>query len=212
MESTAHLWLFFLMVLGIVVLPGMDMAIVVGSSLTGGRRAGMLALAGVMTGAVFHVAASGLGIGLLLQWVPALFDAMLLAGAAYIAWIGVSLVRHASAASALPRAMTMHGSWATFRQALFTNLLNPKAYLFMFAVFPQFLRPGESPLWVQSVVLGLIIWVVQAGVYGSLALAAASANTSLGARPALQTLIARATGLLLISGAAFTAIQGWQPL
>jgi threonine/homoserine/homoserine lactone efflux protein len=141
MQSTAHLWLFFLMVLGIVVLPGMDMAFIVGSSLSGGRRAGLLALAGVMTGAVFHVAASGLGVGLLLNWVPGLFNGMLLAGAVYIAWIGVSLLRSSGAASAAaPQARMARGSWATFRQALITNLLNPKAYLFMFAVFPQFVR------------------------------------------------------------------------
>ena len=40
-----------------------------------------------------------------------------------------------------------------FRRALTTSLLNPKAYIFMLAIFPQFLRPGQGPLWVQSGVL-----------------------------------------------------------
>ncbi|MEZ0307134.1 MAG: LysE family translocator, partial [Ramlibacter sp.] len=67
MASQAHLWLFFLMVFGIIVLPGMDMAFVLASSLKGGRRAGLLAVAGIVAGGVCHVAGSALGIGLLLQ-------------------------------------------------------------------------------------------------------------------------------------------------
>jgi threonine/homoserine/homoserine lactone efflux protein len=212
MQSSAHLWLFFLMVLGIVVLPGMDMAFIVGSSLSGGRRAGLLALAGVMAGAVFHVAASGLGIGLLLNWVPGLFNAMLLAGAVYIAWIGWSLLRSSGASTTALHARAARGSWATFRQALVTSLLNPKAYLFMLAVFPQFVRADGEPFWMQAIVLGLIIWVVQAGVYGSLALAASSTNPGLGSRPRLQAIVTRLTGGVLIAGAVLTAMQGWRPL
>jgi len=210
MESTAHLWLFFIMVLGIVALPGMDMAFIVANAVSGGRRAGLVALAGVMAGAVIHVAAGGLGIGLLLQVFPYLFNAMLLAGAAYIAWIGYSLIRHAEADSALPQARASGTGWRTFAQAVTTALLNPKAYLFMLAVFPQFLRPEVGPVWWQCVVLGLIIWAVQAGVYGSLAMVASGAGRGLGTRPRLQALMARGAGAVLVAGAAFTAWEGWR--
>jgi len=71
MDHYAHLWLFFLMVLGIIVLPGMDMAFVMASSLTGGRRAGLFAVGGIVAGGVCHVVAGALGLGLLLQVVPA---------------------------------------------------------------------------------------------------------------------------------------------
>lgn len=210
--DTAQLWLFFLMVLGIIVLPGMDMAFVLASSLGGGRRAGLLAVAGVIAGGVCHVVASALGIGLLLQLFPALFNALLLAGAVYIAWIGITLLRSASAAGALPQARGAAGGWATFRQAAFTNLLNPKAYLFMFAVFPQFLRPQQGLVWAQALVLGVIIWATQAAVYGSLALAAGSASAGLASRPRLQVLIVRAAGAMLVLGAVLTALEGWRRL
>lgn len=216
--DTAQLWLFFLMVLGIIVLPGMDMAFVLASSLGGGRRAGLLAVAGVIAGGVCHVLASALGIGLLLQLFPALFNALLLAGAVYIAWIGITLLRSASAAGALPQARGAAGAtgaagaWATFRQAAFTNLLNPKAYLFMFAVFPQFLRPQQGLVWAQALVLGVIIWATQAAVYGSLALAAGSASAGLASRPRLQVLIVRAAGAMLVLGAVLTALEGWRRL
>jgi threonine/homoserine/homoserine lactone efflux protein len=212
MDSPAHLWLFFLMVFGIIVLPGMDMAFVLASSLKGGRRAGLLAVAGIVAGGVCHVAGSALGIGLLLQLVPGLFNALLLGGAAYIAWIGVSLLRGASVAGALPKARGAATPWATFRQAVLTCLLNPKAYLFMFAVFPQFLRPQQGAVWAQAFVLGAIIALTQAAVYGSLALAAGSAGAGLDARPRLQVLVVRAAGAMLVLGAALTAMEGWRRL
>lgn len=212
MDSLAHLWLFFLMVLGIIILPGMDMAFVLASSLKGGRGAGLMAVAGIVSGGAVHVAASALGIGLLLQILPGLFNAILLAGAAYIAWIGISLLRSSSLAGALPSARSAGTPWATFRQAVLTCLLNPKAYLFMFAVFPQFFRPQLGAVWTQAFVLGVIIALTQAAVYGAVALAAGGAASGLGDRPRLQVMIVRAAGAMLIVGAALTALEGWNGL
>jgi threonine/homoserine/homoserine lactone efflux protein len=210
MDTSAPLWLFFLMVLGIVALPGMDMAFVVGSSLHGGRRAGLLAVAGVMAGAIFHVTATGLGLALLLQWMPGLFNMLLVAGAVYLVWIGISIWRSDFSAGLSDRSAP--GPWATFRQALLTSVLNPKAYVFVVAVFPQFMRSGERPMWLQFVFMGLIIWAAQAGVYGTLALAAGHASEGLKARPRAMQRVARATALVLVCGAVLTAVEGWRPL
>lgn len=211
MEPT-QLWLFFLMVLGIVILPGMDMAFIAANALAGGARRGLLAVAGVIAGAAVHVAASALGIGLLLQMVPALFNAMLLAGAAYIAWIAITLLRVKSAAGALPTAQAASSGWATFRQAALTNLLNPKAYLFMFAVFPQFFRPGAGTVWLHAGVLWAICAAAQALVYGPIALAAGGAATGLATRPLLQLAVVRGAGAMLLLGAAWTGWEGWRRL
>ncbi len=208
--DTSQLWLFFLMVLGVVVLPGMDMAFIAANALAGGPRRGLLAVAGVIAGAAVHVAASALGIGIVLLAVPALFNAMLLAGAAYIAWIGITLLRMKSAAGALPVAQAAATGWATFRQAALTNLLNPKAYLFMFAVFPQFFRPGAGSAATHAVVLWLICGSTQALVYGPIALAAGGAATGLATRPRLQLIVVRAAGAMLLLGAAWTASEGWR--
>ena len=209
MEMGAPLWLFFLMVLGIVAVPGMDMAFIVGSSLAGGRRAGLLAVAGVMTGAVFHVSATGFGLSLLLKWIPALFDMLLVGGAAYIVWIGLCLLR-AKAGAGLAQAENAVDGRTTFRRAFLTSILNPKAYIFTLAVFPQFMQQGERSLWLQFVLMGLIIWAVQAGVYGPIALAAGVARNGLAARPKLQAWIMRATALVLVAGAIATAVEGWR--
>ena len=58
---TQHLWLFSVMVLGIIALPGMDMAYVMASALAGGRRMGFAAVAGIVAGGAVHVAMAMLG-------------------------------------------------------------------------------------------------------------------------------------------------------
>lgn len=205
---TAHLWLFFLVVLGVVVLPGMDMAYVLGSSLVGGRRAGLAAVAGIVTGGVCHVAMGVLGIATLLAVAPAAFDLMLLAGAAYVAWLGVSLLRSGAAFGAAARGAS--SPWRCYRQAVATCLLNPKAYVFMLAVFPQFLRPEEGGIAAQAAVLSAIIAVTQTGVYGGLALVAARARGWLESHPSGGARVGRAVGALLVLAAVLTGVQGWR--
>ncbi len=94
-----HLWLYAALVFGIIVLPGMDMAFVLASTLVDGRRSGAAAVAGIVLGGMVHVAMSALGIGLLLQHVPLAFNALLLAGALYVGWMGWGLLRNTQALS-----------------------------------------------------------------------------------------------------------------
>jgi threonine/homoserine/homoserine lactone efflux protein len=217
----AQLWLFALLVLGVVALPGLDMACVLGNTLSGGRRRGFAALAGVVAGGVVHVVMAALGISVVLKLFPALFNAMLLAGALYIAWIGVSLLRaapprgdagDAGETPAHAQAATAVSPGAAFRQGLATCLLNPKAYLFMLAVFPQFLHPAPGTLWLQVAVLWLVIAANQAAVYGGLALLAGQVRAWMARRPAAGMLGARAVGALLLIVAVLTATRGWQQL
>ena len=208
MIETAHLWLFFLMVLGVVLLPGLDMAYVMASSLVGGQRSGLLATAGVIAGGACHVLLGALGVLVVLKLVPAAFNLMLVAGALYIAWIGWSLLRSRVAFGASPSTRVRSGA-ATFGKGMATCLLNPKAYLFMLAVFPQFLKPEYGPLWLQALALWVIIATCQAAVYGGMALAGDRVKAWLGSKPATDLLLARLVGLMLIAAAAFTAWEGW---
>jgi len=164
---------------------------------------------------------AALGVSVVLRLFPALFNAMLLAGALYIAWIGVSLLRAAPSPrgdmpgneppsrAPVPVAASLA---AAFRQGLATCLLNPKAYLFMLAVFPQFLRPSPGTLWLQVGVLWLVIATNQAAVYGGLALLAGQVRDWLGQRPAAGVFGARVVGVLLLGVAVFTGVEGWQRL
>lgn len=209
MQTLTQLWLFFLVVLAVVLLPGMDMAYIAGSSMVGGRRQGLLALCGVVAGGICHVLAAALGIGLLLQLVPGLFNAMLFAGAGYLGWIAWTLLRSRDAAALRADAPSLSPGDAVLRGAL-TSLLNPKAHLFMLAVFPQFIDPRKGTVWLQALVLWLVIAVTQTLVYGPLALAAAGAREWLSQRPATGLRLNRMVGTVLLLAALWTAAAGWR--
>ncbi|MFN7961493.1 MAG: LysE family translocator [Thermoanaerobaculia bacterium] len=211
MVPAAELWIFFLMVFGIVILPGLDMAYVLASSLAGGRSSGLAAVAGLVLGGVCHVVAGALGLGLLLKVVPGLYQALLLLGAAYIAWVGVSLVRSRVVLGPLP-ALGRRSPAATLGGAALTNLSNPKAYLFMLAVFPQFVRPERGPVWLQALPLAVIIALTQAAVYGAVALAAVGSRSWLESRPGAGILAARVVGAVLLLAAVVTGVEGWRGL
>lgn len=212
MDHGANLALFALLVFGIVVLPGMDMAFVMGSSLVAGRRHGFAAVAGIVAGGIGHVLMTTLGIGVLLKVVPGAFNALLLAGALYIAWIGISLLRADSAFGMRDGNGTSGSAWLTFRRGALTCLMNPKAYLFMLAVFPQFLRAEYGPLWTQAMVLWIIIALTQTCVYGGVALAAAQARGWLTGRPRATIMASRAVGMVLVVAAVLTGVEGWRSL
>lgn len=213
MTEFSQLWLFFLILLGVVMLPGVDMAYVLGSALSGGRHNGMIAVTGIMAGGVIHVTVGALGLAALINYLPGAFNVILLAGALYIAWIGISLLRSPSLAqenhSPEKSRFALPSRFATFRQGAIVSLLNPKAYLFMLAIFPQFLRPEYGALWIQAIVLGVIIAFTQASVYGSIALTAGGLRDWLQRTPAAGVILNRTVGTALVLVAIAAAIDGW---
>lgn len=208
MTYSENLWLFFLLVSGIVIVPGMDMVFVLASALSGGRRAGLSATFGIMAGGLVHMLYAALGVGMLLHFAPKLFNVLLVVGAAYVAFIGWQLFRSSIVIGEVD-GLERRGLATRFRQGALTSLMNPKAYLFMLAVFPQFLRPEFGPLWRQTLVMLLMIWATQLAVYGGLALAAAKSRAALVGSPAATRLIGRAAGVLLVAIAVVTVWRGW---
>ncbi|MCD6078118.1 MAG: rhtB [Ramlibacter sp.] len=202
------LWLFALFVFGIIVIPGMDMAYVLASSLVDGRRAGFSAVAGMVAGGVVHTLMGALGVGLLLRVVPGAFGAVLTAGALYVAWMGLGLWRH-PATMARVELQDSRPAARTFTRAMATCLLNPKAYLFMVAVFPQFIRPEQGNVAAQAAAMGAIIALVQALVYGAVALGAAGVRERLARSERGQATMARAVAALLVATAAWALWTGW---
>lgn len=211
MNHYEQLWLFFALVFGIIVLPGLDMAFVLGSTLAGGRTRGFAAVAGIIAGGVCHVVMTALGISVLIKLIPGAFNALLLAGALYIAWIGISLMRSESSFGLQPDTR-QRSRTATFRQGMLTSLLNPKAYLFMLAIFPQFLRPDYGLIWLQALVMWLIIALNQLCVYGGVTLMADRARQWLHGKPAAGMMATRCVGALLVAAAMFTGFEGWRGL
>ncbi len=208
-SSHAHLITYLVLLIGIVALPGMDMAFVLGKSLVGGARAGTAALAGIVTGGVAHNVIASLGVGLVVQAHPKVFGAMLSIGAAYMAWIGWTILRHAGPMTTV-KAAAASSHAATFGQGLATCLMNPKAYLFMLAVFPQFVRPEYGPIAAQALVIAAMTACVQAIVYGLVAWAGMRARGWLGTSGRAQVMLARAVGVMLLAAAAWSLASAWR--
>ncbi len=209
--ETGHLWLYAALLFGIVLTPGMDMAFVLARALAGGQRAGLVAVSGLVAGGAAHTLMALVGVGLLLQAAPGAFALMLAAGSVYVAWIGWSLFKGVTALGSVDRGVPMT-SFAIFRQAMFTCLMNPKAYLFMIAVFPQFLRPGQGSLGLQALTLGVMTAAMQGLVYGVVALGAAGLREHLAASTAAQRWVGRSVGLILIATAGWGLWNGWRGL
>jgi threonine/homoserine/homoserine lactone efflux protein len=203
MIAGTELALFFALVLGVVLLPGMDMAYVTGQSIVGGLRAGVAAVLGIVTGGVCHMVLGAAGVALVVKTVPGLFAAMLLAGAAYVAWIGIGLWRASGASDSAAVPVRVSPS-RSYRGALLTSLLNPKAYLFTLALVPQFVHPVRDAFWWQVAELTVITNATQAAVYGALAVAASRGSARWDAKPGERRVVMRVVGAVLMLTAAVT--------
>lgn len=203
-------WLLYAaIVAGVVALPGLDMGVALASTLAGGRRAGFAAIAGIVTGGVGHVALGLLGVSVVLRLVPAAFDVLLLAGAVYVAWIAIGLLRARPEAPAAVAggAASVPGAYA---RGLLTNALNPKAYLYTLAILPEFVRPKYGPLLPQAATIVAINATMQVGIYGAVVVLADRGRAAMARRPAIGVGVARVTAALLLAAAAFTAWEGWR--
>ncbi|AOG11171.1 MAG: LysE family translocator [Alphaproteobacteria bacterium] len=209
MTYAENLWLFSALLAGIIIVPGMDMIFVIANGLTGGRRAGVAATSGIMLGGVFHTLFGTIAVTVLSTLVPQLAGPMLVIGSAYMIWIGYTLARSAIVIDGI-EASNLHRTARIFGQGLITCLLNPKAWLFILAVYPQFMRPEYGPFWRQALVMGALTLMLQGLVYGGLAFAAAKGRDALVSKPEVTIWIGRAAGWLLVAVAALMLVEGWR--
>ncbi|NGN93216.1 LysE family translocator [Nocardioides sp. KC13] len=158
---------------GMVVTPGPNMMYLVSRTLIQGRTAGMVSLAGVVTGFLLYVLATTLGLALLFAVVPGLFVAIKIAGVAYLIYLAWGMVRGSNQALAPDADLPRHSAWRLYLTGLTTCLLNPKIALMYGALLPQFVQAGNGPTSLQLIELGLVqiavatvvnaMWVVLAG-------------------------------------------------
>jgi threonine/homoserine/homoserine lactone efflux protein len=149
---------FLAVALVVICTPGPDTALTVRNSLLGNRRAGIFTALGVSTGQLVWTLAASIGIAALLVASEPAFQALKLAGAAYLIWLGVQtlwgVVRRRSRErdSDGRRAVSPGQAW---RQGVLSNLGNPKSAAFFTSLLPQF---GDS--FVVLLALGLLYSVL----------------------------------------------------
>jgi len=154
-------WLLFCVACAaLAAMPGPNLLYLVSRTLVQGRAAGFVSLAGTSSGLAFHVLAAALGLSALLATVPAAYEAVRWAGAAYLLWLAWDAVRPQAAAGAgglfAPARLPDAAPGRLFRMGLLTSILNPKVALFILAFLPQFVDPARGHVIWQMLFLGLL--------------------------------------------------------
>jgi threonine/homoserine/homoserine lactone efflux protein len=204
-----QLWLFVISGVLLNITPGPDTAYVVGRSVQMGWRGGAAAALGIGAGCFVHVFGAAIGLSALLMASSAAFTLIKWAGAAYLCFIGVTMMLSRQR----PPAEDVFGSTAislrqVFWQGAATNLLNPKVALFFLAFLPQFVDADAPHKAVAFLVLGMIF--ISTGTLWCLGVAAFAARAAGRIRQSDRALlwINRALGgLFVYLGVRIAALQ-----
>ncbi len=146
--------LFFAAAVVLAITPGPGIFYVLARSLAGGRREGIQSSLGTFVGGLFHVFAAALGVSAILAASALAFHTVKYAGAAYLVWLGIRMIRTRN--SELTVTVATPPSRNAFRQGILTEALNPKTALFFLSFIPQFISAPAGHIFLQFVVLGAI--------------------------------------------------------
>ncbi len=183
MPTTSSLLGFALISLGLVLTPGPNMIYLISRSITQGPAAGIVSLGGVALGFVFYMLCAAFGITALLFAIPLAYDALRLAGAAYLLWLAWQAVKPGGRSPFQVKKLAVDSPERLFAMGFVTNLLNPKIAMLYLALLPQFIEPAVGHVFLQSVALGAIQIVISVSVNAMIALAAGTIALFLAQRP-----------------------------
>jgi homoserine/homoserine lactone efflux protein len=185
----------------LVIVPGPTVTVIVANSLRYGARAGLLNVAGTQLGLAVMIGIVILGLASLLEAIGWWFEVLRLAGAAYLIWLGIRLLRADGALDAPGNAPEPRGGF--FLQGFVVLMSNPKIIVLFGALFPQFIDPKGDYLG-QVLLLGITA-MVTAAVFDSIyAITAGRAGAAL-SRVRVR-LLSRISGGFLIGGGIWLAL------
>jgi threonine/homoserine/homoserine lactone efflux protein len=141
LPGITHFGFFCMAVLLLNAMPGPDTAFIVGRSLTQGRLAGLISAVGISVGACLHTLALAFGLSAIVAASATAFAVIKLVGGLYLVYLGLRLLLASATVSAREQRRQPRPLAVVFRQAILTNLLNPKVVLFFLSFFPQFVAP-----------------------------------------------------------------------
>lgn len=149
------LLVFALAALVLVLSPGPNMIYLISRSITQGKKAGLISLAGVVTGFLFHILMVSFGLTAILFTVPFLYTALKTMGVLYLLYLAWQAIRPGSkGVFETSRDLPIDSPTKLFRMGLLTSMLNPKIAVFYLSLFPQFIKPEHGSVLAQSMILG----------------------------------------------------------
>ncbi|MHB1567788.1 MAG: LysE family translocator [Solirubrobacteraceae bacterium] len=195
-----HLLLFIGVAAIVIVVPGPDTAVVMKNVLLHGRRTALATSFGVAGGLAVWTVAAAVGVASLLRASEVAFTALKIAGALYLAWLGVQAIRASRhvqpAAATAPDLRAELSTRGGFRQGLLSDLANPKIGVFFTGLLPQFVDPGR-PVLLPFLGMGAVFVAMTILWLTLYCIVAARAADAL-ARPRVRVWMDRVTGVVLI--------------
>ena len=146
---------FLITCLIVVLIPGAGVVYVVSTGLTRGRRASVWAALGCTVGIVPHLLATALGLAALMHASALAFQALKMAGVAYLFYLAWAAWRDQSA-FAVDGSAARASAWGLVAKALLVNILNPKLTIFFLAFLPQFVHPAAGRPLLQLLALSAV--------------------------------------------------------
>lgn len=206
---SADLFAAFLVTTAIFAyIPGPAMLYAAAQAMARGRWSGLMAALGIHVGGFVHVAAAAAGLSVLFHAVPPLYVAVKLAGALYLVWLGISLLRQRDGQEGAIPAVALRSGRRAFLQSITVEVLNPKTAIFFLAFLPQFIDPAAAfPVWVQFLVLGTIVNLMFSSADVACVLLAGAVVARLKRSGRARRLMQRAGGAVLMGLGVHLALQ-----
>ncbi|WP_153101431.1 LysE family translocator [Paraburkholderia hayleyella] len=190
--------LFLVTSLAVTFAPGPDNMQVLARGIAQGRAAGLVAALGFAAGVTFHTTLAALGVAALLRAAPLAFQAIKLAGGAYLVWIGLKALRSHGLATAHQR--PPQPLMSIFRQSVLGNMMNPKVTLFFVVFLPQFVDPhGAQGITLQMLELGALFMLQTLIVFSLIGVGAGMIGSWLRRRPRAGLWLDRLAGVTFIA-------------
>jgi threonine/homoserine/homoserine lactone efflux protein len=152
-------------------------------SISQGRLAGMISLAGIGLGFVFYMFASALGLATLFKVIPVTYDIVRVAGAFYLGYLAWNMIKPKGSSIFETQELPPHSPLRLFIMGFVTNVLNPKIALMYAALIPQFIDTTVGSTFEQFIQLGMVQLVIAITINGAIVVAAASVSTTLSKNP-----------------------------
>ena len=169
-------------------------------TLARGRRAGWMAALGIHLGGYAHVVAAALGLAVLFEAVPVLYTVVKFAGAGYLIWLGITLLRSPANPETSVAEIKSRSPHRAFWESVTVEILNPKTAIFYLAFLPQFTDLSAAlPIWAQLLVLGTIVNVMFSSADVACVLLSDKAMAVLKGSPSANRLAKRVGGGILIA-------------
>lgn len=192
------LTLYIVASLALILTPGQDMLYVMSRALAQGRLAGLYSAVGVIIGILVHTVLAAVGVGAILAASEGLFLAVKLAGAAYLAYLGVKLLLTREATLATTSG-ARYSATSLVWQGVLSNVSNPKIVVFFFAFLPQFVDPRSANPTADLVFLGVLYAAMGLVVKAGVGLAAGSLSERVLRKPRALVWINRVSGTILVA-------------